>query len=470
MSKRTLRVATCALALVGALGCGSRVEAPSTPATGTSAEPATDPSPEAPGSVAEQPSSPTPSAEPTPMPEPTPAEPVRALTSAIEPSAPTRDTTSLADIVAANNRFTAEFYPRVVDPHRNTAVSPYSVHAAFAMAREGARATTREQLDAALHLRGDVTAGMRAFSGRIDAIGRSGVTLRTANRVFLQEGLTVEPTFRGALDRGFGAPFELAPFMTSPEAARARINGWVAGQTNDRIRDLLPPGSVDSDTKLVLTNAMYFLGTWQRAFDPRATAEHPFSIDGGASQRVPMMHTSDRLRYGEVEGARLVELPYTGREIAMVVVVPDARDGLASLLASLDAARLDALFAALRPRPTVEVGLPRFRIQGGSVPLSGAMRLLGVEQAFDPDHADFRGIASLDPPLYVSEAYHQAFVEVNEQGTEAAAATAVVMATRGIAAPEPEPVVIIADRPFLFFLRDMTSGAVLFVGHVVDPR
>ena len=383
----------------------------------------------------------------------------------------TRAPMELDAAVAASNRFTAELYRTIAQPHANGAASPYSVAVAFGMTREGARGETRSELDAALHLEGDTTRANAALAERLATIGASGVELRTANRVFLEETQSVEPTFEASMRDGFRAPFERVGFIADPESSRVRVNDWVASQTNDRIRDLLPPASIDGDTRLVLTNAVYFHGTWQTSFDRARTQDLGFFVDGTTPANVPMMQAERAMRFGHAEGAAVGELPYTGGEISMIVVVPDAQDGLPALLSDLDGDRTQRWIDSLTERPNVILKLPRFRVAPSeSLALSEPMRSLGVRLAFQSGDADLTGIATTHPPLFVAEGYHRAFVEVNEEGTEAAAATAVVISTRSAPTRPPQRDELIADRPFLFFLRDTRTGAILFVGHVVDPR
>jgi serpin B len=354
---------------------------------------------------------------------------------------------ALETAVSSINRFTAELYRTIARPDANGAASPYSIAVAFGMVRQGARGETRSELDRALHLDGDASAAFGALAERIDAIGASGVTLRTANRVFVQDGFAVEP------------------------ATRARINGWVADQTNDRIEELLPPGSIGADTRLVLTNAVYFHGTWHTAFDRARTQELPFFAGGATEVRVPTMQADRAIRFGRFDGVTVGELAYTGGEIAMIVVVPTEREGLGAVLASLDDATMRRWSEELTERPNVTVRLPRFRIApAASLSLREPMGALGVRLVFQDGRADLTGIADVQPPLFVADGYHKAFVEVNEEGTEAAAATAVVIAVRSAPMRPVERDELIADRPFLFFLRDSRTGAILFVGHVVDPR
>jgi len=377
---------------------------------------------------------------------------------------------ALETAVSATNRFTAELYRTIARPHENGAASPYSISVAFAMAREGARGETRAELDRALHLEGDAGPAFGALASRIEEIGASGVELRTANRVFVQAGFGVDPAYESSLRDGFRAPFEAVSFLDA-ESTRTRINGWVEEQTNDRIQDLLPAGSIDGNTRMVLTNAVYFHGTWRTAFDRARTQELPFFVDGTTEARVPMMQADRTIRFGRLDGVRVGELAYSGDQSSMVVVVPEARDGLPALLASLDVDRMRGWTEGLAERPNVVVRLPRFRIApAASLSLRAPMNALGVRLAFEDGAADLTGIADVSPPLFVSDGYHKAFVEVNEEGTEAAAATGVVIAVRSAPIRPVERDELIADRPFLFFLRDTRTGAILFVGHVVDPR
>lgn len=388
-----------------------------------------------------------------------------------EGATPRGEAMSRSDVTAASNRLTAELYRTIADPSTNGAASPLSVLTAFAMAREGARGETRSELDRALHLEGDAGPGLGAIAERLAELNASGVTLRTANRVFVEASLSVEADYRTSLESDYRAPFEPVSFIGDPSGARTHINEWVLGQTNDRIRDLLPEGSIDGNTRLVLTNAVYFLGTWREAFDAERTQPLPFFAGGTESVSVPMMQGHRAMRFARVEGATVGELVYTGERVSMVVVVPEARDGLGALLAGLDERSLSRFTDALAPRPDVTVKLPRFRIEpAASLPLRAPMESLGVHAAFEAGRADLTGIADTSPPLFIANGYHRAFVEVNEEGTEAAAATAVVIAVRSMPS---EPVVrdeLIADHPFFFFLRDVETGLVLFVGHVTDPR
>ncbi|MBD3366842.1 MAG: serpin family protein, partial [Candidatus Eisenbacteria bacterium] len=263
----------------------------------------------------------------------------------------------------------------------------------------------------------------------------------------------------------FGAGFNTVDFVRDTEKARTRINGWVEDETNDRIENLIPRGALDSSTVLVLVNAIYFKGDWKQKFDEEATREAPFMSPGEATT-VDMMHRVDDYGYLADDAAQVLELPYQGGDLAMTVILPtDESDGaLAALESSLTPELLADWFAGLSERK-VDVSLPRFTIHWGTEELGDDLRALGIVEAFKPGTADFSGIAG-NRELFISKVLHKAFVDVNEEGSEAAAATAVGIARTSI--PEPPPV-FRADRPFLFLIRDRGTGAILFMGRLASP-
>jgi serpin B len=252
-------------------------------------------------------------------------------------------------------------------------------------------------------------------------------------------------------------------FEQAAEEARVAINAWAAEQTNDRITDLIPPGAIDDLTRLVLVNAVYLDATWARPFDPEATADAPFALLDGSEVTVATMHAYQlAASYGAGDGWQAIDLPYTGDELSMLVVVPDA-GRFAEIEALVSAGLIDEVRAGLSPS-TVDLSLPKFEMRN-QLSLVAALRALGIEAAFDPETADFSGI-STEEQLYVSDVIHEAFIALDEAGTEAAAATAVIIGTTSA------PIDVIAldiDRPFLFFLQDRTTGAILFLGRVVNP-
>jgi serpin B len=354
----------------------------------------------------------------------------------------------------------------------NAVVSPASVALALAMARAGARGATASEMDAVLRRFGaDETAAWpaaldEAFAERTQTLrGPDGtpveVTLRIANAPFSQRGMPLEPAFLEALGARFGAGLRLVDYIGATEAARRTINDWVAGQTEQRIPELLGPGLLTPDSRLTLVNAIYLKAPWATPFAAEATAPAPFTRPDGSLVDVPTMATRATLEYASGTGWRAVEIPYVSGQLAMIVIVPD---DLAAFEAELDAGSLEAIVAALEDRP-VNLALPRFSIET-KASLADALRALGMPLAFDPARADFSGITAAEA-LVVDEVVHQANIDVDEKGTEAAAATAAVM--RATSADREEPVTFRADRPFLFALRDVPTGAVLFLGRVTDP-
>lgn len=384
-----------------------------------------------------------------------------------------RAATSPEDAIAAAaavNAFALELYREVAAGGANVVVSPTSIALALAMARAGARGTTATEMDAVLH---DVAS--EANAGWLNALdlaltGRSGtfkddtgkdhdVTLRIANSTFGQRGMTLVPAYLDALATRFGAGVRLVDYVTKTEAARKLINGWVDDQTEHRIPQLLVPGIITTDTRLTLVNAIYLKAAWQTPFPESATKAGTFHLADGSTVEVPMMATTTSLPYAAGDGWQAVELPYIGGSLALTVIVPD---DLAAFEASLTAEQLAWIFGQLH-ESDVTLGFPKFGIETKAM-LADVLAALGMPSAFDPGRADFSGITT-EEALFISDVVHQANIDVDEKGTTAAAATAVVM--RGTASLEH--VALQVNRPFLFALRDRPTGAVLFLGRVVDP-
>ncbi|MFN7975602.1 MAG: serpin family protein [Acidobacteriota bacterium] len=384
---------------------------------------------------------------------------------AAEPAAPDAMTSSA-------NAFAAALYGDLRSRSGNIAVSPASLWLALLMTRAGARGSTGDEMSRVLHVQanGDVDAKAAAL---LDRWGKpvGGVELRVANRLFGEKTYRFEAPYLERTRTAYGAPLEPVDFRGDANGARTHINGWVATQTRDRIKDLLPAGSVDDQTRLVLTNAVYFLAKWEEPFEKTATNPAPFKVGGGRTVTVPTMHAVGFFSYAETDSLQVLEKPYQGGEFAMGFVLPKDDAGLGAVEGSLDAAAVDRLFASLSSE-RVSVSLPKVRIDPPeSLAVGDALARLGMPTALDRRRADFTGIANPPDPddrLFVSKVFHKAFVAIDEEGTEAAAASAVVMARAGSAAPS-KLVVFNADHPFLFFLRDLRSGLILFAGRVADP-
>jgi len=417
-----------------------------------------------------------PAAQP-PGDEPLPFAVARAA--GVERGGGAADPATLGAQVASNNRFAVAMYGQLVRsaaPGENLFFSPYSMSTALAMAAGGARGTTAAQMRTALA----VTLPDQALHEALDALAlgleeyveaTAGVELEVVNSIWGQTGYAFAPAYLELLARAYGAGVNLLDFAGAPEASRRVINDWVAAQTRRRIEDLLPPGSISAQTRLVLTNAVYFLGEWLYRFDAALTATADFQRLDGSAVAAPLMQLGRPGERVEVEyardaraGVRAINLYYRGQRLCMTVVLPDAGT-FAAFEAGLSVEALDPLLAGLRSTDLPPVRLPRFRYTSASVSLREPLQALGMRDAFEPGAADFSGIDG-SRSLYIADVLQKAFVAVDEQGTEAAAATAVVFDPG--AAPDDAPQ-FVADRPFVFLVRDTHTGLVLFMGRIVDP-
>jgi serpin B len=360
----------------------------------------------------------------------------------------------------------------------NVALSPYSIAVALAMTANGAAGTTRSQLEAGIGgvAVEEANAGLAALTTHVESLAgtreksdgeRAEIELDAANALFGQRGVAWDQPFLEVLAADYGAGMRVVDFEDATEEARAAVNAWTAEQTRDRIPEILPPGSVDALTRLALVNTLYLKAPWETPFEPTATEDADFTLLDGSVVGVPTMRLGPTaLDAAEGPGWQAVRLPYAGRELAMTVVLPDEgryADVEADLVASGAAAYLEV---PLRDTPiSVQVALPRWTFRT-EAPLREALVGLGVEVPFDPRAADFSAMTD-DADLYVDGVFHQVFVAVDEDGTEAAAATAVVM--RATSAPVVD-LDLVVDRPFLFVIHDVEHGTPLFLGRVLDPR
>ena len=378
---------------------------------------------------------------------------------------------------ARNAAFGLELFRALATGDGNAFLSPHSVATALGMARAGAAGETAAQMDKVLHgapgTEPDVVALLRAL-GQVRLITeRKGdgsrvevpsYQLSTANGVFTQQGWHFVEGFRGRLVYAFQAELAMVDFG-DPDVARAAINGWVERKTKDKIKDLVPKGLPRPNTRMVLANAIHFKANWQDPFSVSATVDGPFTTPGGSVVTVRRMRRGGRLRYAETETAQVVELPYQGRDTAMVVLVPKAVDGAGAVLAGLSGETYAKAIGDLASR-RVDLELPKFSFTS-AYELSDALKALGMPLAFDPAQADFSGITTQEK-LWIAAVLHKAFVAVDEEGTEAAAATAVLMEGKSMPRPE-EPVKVIVDRPFVVVIRHVETGEILFLGRITDP-
>ncbi len=368
--------------------------------------------------------------------------------------------------------FALDLYGQLRAKEGNLFYSPYSISLALAMTYAGARGETERQMAQALSFslpQARLHPAFNALSASLEkpheqsAKEEDGeLTLNIANSLWGQEGFPFQAEFLDTLAQNYGAGMRAVDYG-QPEQARELINDWVAEETREKIQDLIPAGVLTPLTRLVLANAIYFKAAWQVPFEERLTAMEDFTLLDGETVQVETMRQAEMLAYASGDGYQAVELPYAGGSAVMVVLLPDA-GRFTEFEDALDAERVGAVLTDLEPRQ-VELSLPKFKIES-SFSLKDALSALGMPDAFDRDKADFSGMTGR-ADLYISEAVHKAFVDVNEAGTEAAAATAVIMTLKSMPL---EPVVVRVDRPFIFFILDQESGTILFLGRVLDPR
>ena len=371
-------------------------------------------------------------------------------------------------IAPAMNAFTTAAYKQVMGGDGNLILSPFNIATALSMALAGARGQTAEEIQAVLHVHYDSTydSALGALLADLTKAGNTGGNeLHTANGLWVQKGFAIQPAFENTLTENYQAPPTPLDFIANPEGARSQINRWAEEHTKEKIKNLLPAGSLDAQTRLVLTSAIYFYGKWQDPFVTSHTQPAPFTLPAGAATQANFMNQTWNFGYTETPSAQILEMRYSGTGMAFDVLLPTILTGLPDLEKSLTPGNLTGWLGHLTTRK-VQVSLPKFRAES-QFSLRKALSTMGMPTSFT-SKADFSGI---DPKrsLAISEVVHKAFVDVTEQGTEAAAATGIGMQTTAMRMPE-QPVVFRADHPFLFLIRDLRTGVVLFIGRLMDPR
>lgn len=384
--------------------------------------------------------------------------------------------TDLTAVSQSINAFSFDLYKEVSGADGNLVLSPASVAIALGMTYQGATDNTAAEFESVLHVEGIEPGQWHAALGELAqrwmtttpaAEGQPPAPeVALANRLFGAKAVPFKDAFMMQSARDYRAPMERLDFGAS-EAARAHINGWVEDRTRDRIRDLIPANVLTKDTLLVLANAIYFKAQWQEPFNESSTTKADFLANGTEKIEVPTMRTTKSFKYTVADNATVVELPYAGGTFAMTLAMPHKPDGLRALEASLAEDSL-AQWSSATTYQRIALSMPKFRVEPDkSVELSDPLKALGLKQAFT-DAAQFDGMAAPeDERLKIDKVFHKGFIEVDESGTEAAAATAVVMMRAGGMPSEPVPVAF--DHPFLFFIHDTDTGAILFMGRVVDP-
>jgi serpin B len=411
-----------------------------------------------------------------------------AMLLSIAPMFATEPTTAAAYAV---NALGIDLLQQSAKPGANALLSPYSIQSALVMTYAGAEGDTRNEMAKVLHyptnnaeVNGSFAALRKALGevaqnsarsaeqirkrgGRVDPI-----TLTTANRLFGQTGYAFREPFLVLLRDIYAAPLEALNFARNPSGATKQINTWVEEQTRQRIRDLIPDGALKELTRLVLVNAIYLKAPWSNEFYGGATKSQTFHLGANNLITVPTMTITRSFGYATREGCTVLAIPYLGGEIQFLILLPDKVDGLANLENKLTARLLAD--CAQPKQQEVLLYLPKFILEPPTMSLGRELQALGMKSAFDQPHgsANFDGIAPRRPNdyLYISAVFHKTFLKLDEKGTEAAAATAVVMATRSGMIEKPKPVEVRVDHPFLFAIQHRASGACLFLGHVSDPR
>jgi serpin B len=385
-------------------------------------------------------------------------------------------------VVAGNNKFALELYAKLRSKQGNLFLSPYSISTALAMAHAGARGQTELQMARTLHfpfmgstdaeLPSTLMADRRQFASAFGKIienlnnrgEKDGYELRVANALWAQKDYGFLEEFLELIETNYGGQLNQVDFIRAAEAARKTINKWVEKKTNDKIKNLIQKGVLDSMTRLVLTNAIYFKGNWARQFKEDRTKQAPFTLADGRKINVAMMNQTEKFNYMQTDDFQGLELPYVNDELSMIILLPKKFDGLEELEKTLTCENLSKWTGELRNQE-VRVSIPKFKMTS-QFGLASVLKSMGMTDAFSPN-ADFSGMNGRRD-LFISAVIHKAYVEVNEEGTEAAAATAVTMKLTSIG-PTRIPV-FRADHPFLLLIRDNHSGSILFIGRVMNPN
>jgi len=408
---------------------------------------------------------------PTPAPsvQPPPGESAQSEKKRIV--SPSVNEANLVDLVNGNSAFAFDLYQAIREGDGNLFYSPYSISLALAMTYVGARGGTEQQMADTLHYALPQDRLHPAFNGLDLELARrgevaegkdeKGFRLNIVNAIWGQEGYEFLSQFLDVLAQSYGAGLRLLDFKNAPEESRVTINQWVSEQTEGRIEDLIPPRVITRLTRLVLTNAIYFNAAWLHPFEESRTHDGSFHLLDGGEVTVPMMEQTESFGYAEGEGYQAVELPYDGRELSMVILLPEMAE-FESTEGTVDAEQVNAILGDL-VYTQVALTMPRFTFDS-SFRLKKTLIDMGMSDAFS-DAANFSGMTG-DRDLFIADVIHKAFVSVDEEGTEAAAATAVVLAE---SAMPQEPVEMTVDRPFVFLIRDIETGTILFLGRVLDP-
>lgn len=380
--------------------------------------------------------------------------------------------TALEDMPAlsdSNTAFALDLYQQLRAQDGNLFYSPFSISLALAMTYAGSAGDTETQMASTMHfdlpqesLHPAFNALSTTLASRVGDEDQPGFKLNIANALWGQQGFAFSPEFLDTLALNYGAGMQVVDYADS-EQARKTINDWVEDQTEEKIKDLIPAGALNELTRLVLTNAIYFNAAWLTPFDESETEQDSFDLLDGSEVKVPMMRQTESFGYFKDEDYEAVEMFYEGGQLSMVILLPD-EEAFAGFEQGLDAAQLQSILGQLSME-RLDLSMPKFKIES-SFGLAETLAAMGMQDAFDVEKADFSGMTGRSD-LYITDVVHKAFVDVNEEGTEAAAATGVIMGLKSM--PVGDPIRVEVDHPFLFLIRDVETGAVLFMGRVVQP-
>jgi len=381
--------------------------------------------------------------------------------------------TDLSTLVAGNNTFAINLFHTLQTQDGNLVFSPYSISLALAMTYAGARNETESQMAQTmqftlpqdqLHPAFNALDLELANEGKAQGNNGQPMQLNIANAIWAEQTYPFQQAYLDLIAKNYGAGIQLADFIKNFEPVRGQINSWVSNQTKNKINDLLAPGSVDSHTRMVLVNAIYFKADWDVPFDANNTSNSTFTLLDGSQAQVKMMNNSElTLSYIKGDGYQAIELPYNGNTAAMDIIMPN-EGNFQNFVSTLNSQQINDIFTSMQSTP-IALGLPKFTFIT-NFSLSSQLKSLGMTDAFDSNKADFSGMTG-NRDLFISDVVHKAFVAVDEKGTEAAAATAVIM--EAMSMPVQQKVHLVIDHPFIFVIRDLASGQILFIGRVLNP-
>jgi len=377
------------------------------------------------------------------------------------------DKASVAAVVKGNTAFALRMHQELSSKEGNLFFSPYSISSALGMTYAGARNNTEKEIKQVLHFPGEPGALCRSFGELqegLNLVQKAGkIKLSIANAIWYERSYKFLPSFIDVVQNDYRSKIAQADFVGNAEAERKVINTWVEKQTNDKIKDLIPSGVLNSLTRMVLVNAIYFKGDWASQFKEINTRELDFNVTAKEKVKAKMMYQQEDFRVAEDENTQVLEMMYKGDRLSMLVLLPKQKNEISKLEKTLTAEKLRGLISKLR-KTKVQVTFPKFKIETGYDLVPPFMKL-GMKDVFN-SKSDFSGMDGAKD-LYISAILHKAFVEVDEKGTEAAAATAVVMSLKSVAPRYPR---FNADHPFLFLIRDNVTGSILFMGRMVNPN